>query len=149
MHQNDQKSLSWEIQGGKKVPKVHSIKEKKKKKKKRKPARLKTQKGGLGKVRAKEKKKKKKKKRKIGKSYQVGNLRMQPKKRRILQDESLEVWLKMNELKSKCWYKWSMKISEKMATKKWENSSNTWFLSNAYLGGTSYGILSLFISFIS
>ena len=26
-----------------------------------------------------------------------------------------------------------MKTSEKMTTKKWENSSNTWFLSNAYL----------------
>ena len=27
-----------------------------------------------------------------------------------------------------------MKTSEKMTKKKWENSSNTWFLSNAYLG---------------
>ena len=31
------------------------------------------------------------KKRKEGKSHQVGNLKMQSKKRRILQDESLEV----------------------------------------------------------
>ena len=54
-----------------------------------KPARLKTQKGGLGKVKAKEKKKKKRKK--IGKSYHVGNLKKQPKNRTILQDESLEV----------------------------------------------------------
>ena len=59
---------------------------------------------------------------------------MQPKKRIILQDESLEVKFKMNKLKNKCWYKWPMKTSEKMATKKWENSSNTWFLSNEYLG---------------
>ena len=31
------------------------------------------------------------KKKKFGKSHQVGNLKMQPKKRRILQDENLEV----------------------------------------------------------
>ena len=61
MHQNDWKSLSWEIQGGQKVPKSSfnqemkdqkkKKKEKKKKdpKKEKKPARLKTQKGGLGK----------------------------------------------------------------------------------------------------
>ena len=55
------------------------------------------------------------------------------KKKRILQDESLELWFKRNELTYKCWYKWSMKTSEKMTKKKWENSSNTWFLSNAYL----------------
>ena len=54
MHQNDQKSLSCEIQGGQKFiqsrnerPKKKEKKEKKKKEKK--PARLKTQKGGLGK----------------------------------------------------------------------------------------------------
>ena len=52
-------------------PKVHSIK---KKKKKRKPARLKTQKGGLGKSQGQGKKKKK------GKSHEVGNLKMQPKR---------------------------------------------------------------------
>ena len=55
-------------------------------------------------------------------------------KKRILQDESLEVWFKMNEHKNKCWYKWPIKTSEKMTTKKQENSSNTWLLSNAYLG---------------
>ena len=62
MHQNDQKSLSWEIQGGQKVPKSsfnqemkdqkkkkETKKEKKEKEKEKKPARLKTQKGGLGK----------------------------------------------------------------------------------------------------
>ena len=60
MHQNDQKSLSWEIQGGQKVPKSsfnQEMKDQKKKKKQRKkkkekekkPARLKIQKGGLGK----------------------------------------------------------------------------------------------------
>ena len=65
------------------------LKKEKKKKKKRKPARLKTQKGGLDKSQGQ--RKEEKKKRKIGKSYQVGNLRMQTKKRRILQDESLEV----------------------------------------------------------
>ena len=46
MHQNDQKSLSYEIQGGQKF--IQSRDERPKKKKKR-PARLKTQKGGLGK----------------------------------------------------------------------------------------------------
>ena len=56
------------------------------------PARLKTPKGGLGKSQGQRKEKEEEeKKRKIGKSYQVGNLRMQPKKRRILQDESLEI----------------------------------------------------------
>ena len=78
-------------------------------KKEKKPARLKTQKGGLGKSQGQRKKKKKRetckaenpkrrsrqklgpKKRKEGKSHQVGNLKMQSKKRRILQDESLEV----------------------------------------------------------
>ena len=74
---------------------------------------------------------------KKGKSHQVGNLKMQPKKRRILQDKSLEVWFKMNEFKNKCWYKWTLKTSEKMATKKWENSLNIWFLSNVYLGEIS------------
>ena len=59
-------------------------------KKKQKPARLKTQKGGLGKSQGQRKEEEEKKKI-FGKSYQVGNLRMQPKKRRILQDESLEV----------------------------------------------------------
>ena len=60
MHQNDQKSLSWEIQGGKKIPKSSfnqemkdqkkkREKKKEKKEKEKKPARLKTQKGGLGK----------------------------------------------------------------------------------------------------
>ena len=60
MHQNDQKSLNWEIQGGQKVPKSsfnQEMKDQKKKKKKeerkkekeKKPARLKTQKGSLGK----------------------------------------------------------------------------------------------------
>ena len=53
MHQNDQKSLSCEIQGGQKFIQSRDErpkKEKKKKeKKKKKPARLKTQKGGLGK----------------------------------------------------------------------------------------------------
>ena len=56
----------------------------KKKKKKKKPATLKTQKDGLGKNQGQRKEKR-------GKSHQVENLRMQPKKRRILQDESLEV----------------------------------------------------------
>ena len=37
------------------------------------------------------------KKKKIERSYQVGNLKMQPKKRIILQDKSLEVWFKRNE----------------------------------------------------
>ena len=41
--------------------------------------------------RRRRRRRRRKKKRKIGKFYQVGNLRMQPKKRRILQDESLEV----------------------------------------------------------
>ena len=59
------------------------------KKKKKKPARLKTQKGSLGKSQGQRKEEEEKEK--IGKFYQVGNLRMQPKKRRILQDESLEV----------------------------------------------------------
>ena len=59
------------------------------KKKKRKPARLKTQKGGLGKSQGQRKEEEENKK--IGRSYQVGNLKMQPKKRIILQDESLEV----------------------------------------------------------
>ena len=59
MHQNDQKSLSWEIQGGQKVPKSSFNQEmkdqkkkrekKKRKRKEKKPTRLKTQKGGLGK----------------------------------------------------------------------------------------------------
>ena len=73
MHQKDQKALSWEKQGGKNFPKSslnQDIKDQKKKKiwkkekkekekkkkkedkekeKKRKPAKLKTQKGGLGK----------------------------------------------------------------------------------------------------
>ena len=58
VHQNDQKSLSWEIRG-QKVPKSsfnQEMKDQKKKKKKerkkekeKKPARLKTQKGGLDK----------------------------------------------------------------------------------------------------
>ena len=61
----------------------------KKEKEKRNPARLKTQKGGLGKNQGQRKEEEEKKK--IEKSYQVGNLRMQTKKRRILQDESLEV----------------------------------------------------------
>ena len=65
-----------------------SPKKKKKKEKKIKPARLKTQKGSLGKSQGQRKEEEKKK---IGKSYQVGNLKMQPKKRTILQDESLEV----------------------------------------------------------
>ena len=47
MHQNDQKSLSYEIQRGKKF--IQSKDERPKKKQKKKPARLKTQKGGLGK----------------------------------------------------------------------------------------------------
>ena len=51
------------------------------------------------------KEKKKKKKKKIGRSYQVGNLKTQPKKRIFLQDESLEVWFKRNEHKNNCWYK--------------------------------------------
>ena len=59
---------------------------------------------------------------------------MQPKKKRILQDESLKDWFKRNEHKNKCWYKWSMKTSENMTKKKLENSFNTWFLSNAYFG---------------
>ena len=59
---------------------------------------------------------------------------MQPKKKIILQDESLEVWFKRIKDKNNCWYKWPMKTSAKMTKKKWENSSNTWFLSNAYLG---------------
>ena len=67
-------------------PKVHSIKEKKKKKKK--PARLKTQKGGLGKSQGQRKEAEEEKK--FGRSYQLGNLKMQPKKKRILQDESLK-----------------------------------------------------------
>ena len=31
------------------------------------------------------------------------------KKKRILQDENLELWFKRNELTYKCWYKWPMK----------------------------------------
>ena len=57
---------------------------KKDKEKKRKPTKLKTQKGGLSKSYGQRKEKK-------GKSHQVGNLKMQPKKKRILQDESLEI----------------------------------------------------------
>ena len=64
-------------------------KKKRKKKEKKKPARLKTQKGNLGKSQGQRKEEEAKKK--IGRSYQVGNLKMQPKKRIILQDESLEV----------------------------------------------------------
>ena len=73
-------------------PKVHSIKRKKKekKKKKRKPARLKTQKGGLGKSQGQRKEAEEEEK-KFGRSYQLGNLKMQLKKRIILQDESLEL----------------------------------------------------------
>ena len=57
---------------------------KKEKEKKRKPTRMKTRKGSLGKNYSQRKEKR-------GKSHQVGNLKMQPKKRKILQDESLEV----------------------------------------------------------
>ena len=39
-------------------------------------------------------------KRKAGKSHQVGNLKMQHKKKMILQDESLKVWFKRNEHKT-------------------------------------------------
>ena len=55
VHQNDQKSLSCEIQGGQKFIQSRNerpkkkIKKERKKKKKKKPARLKTQKGVLGK----------------------------------------------------------------------------------------------------
>ena len=49
VHQNDQKSLSCKIQGGKKFIQSRDERPKKKRKKKKKPARLKTQKGGLGK----------------------------------------------------------------------------------------------------
>ena len=74
---------------------------KRKKKKKKKPARLKTQKGGLGKSQG-QRKEEEEEEEEIGRSYQVGNLKMQPKKIIILQDESLEVWFKRNELKNNC-----------------------------------------------
>ena len=85
VHQNDQKSLSCEIQGGQKFiqsrderpkkkkeeacqaenPKGRSRQKlgpkKKEKKKKKKPARLKTQKGGLGKSQGQRRKRKEKK----------------------------------------------------------------------------------------
>ena len=73
----------------------------KKKKKKKKPARLKAQKGGLGKSQGQRKEAKEEEK-KIGRSYQLGNLKMQLKKRIILQDESLEVWFKRNEHTNNC-----------------------------------------------
>ena len=76
-----------DIQRGQKVPKCsfnQDIKDKKKK-----TARLKTQKDDLGKSQGQRKGEKEKKK--IGRSYQVGNLKMQPKRRIILQDESLEI----------------------------------------------------------
>ena len=81
-------------------PKVHSIKrlktqrkrkERKKERNKKKLARLKTQKGGLGKSQGQRKEEEEEEKKKFGRSYQTGNLKMQPKKRIILQDESLEV----------------------------------------------------------
>ena len=73
---------------------------KKKKKIKESPARLKTQKGGLGKGQGERKEEEEEEE--IGRSYQVGNLKMQPKKRIILQDESLEVWFNRNEHKNNC-----------------------------------------------
>ena len=76
---------------------------KKKRKRKESPVRLKTQKGGLGKSWGQRKEEEEEEKKiKIGRSYQVGNLKMQPKKRIILQDESLEVWFKRNEHKNNC-----------------------------------------------
>ena len=50
----------------------------------------------------KKKRRRRRRKKKFGRSYQVGNLKMQPKKRIILQDESLEVWFKRNEHKNNC-----------------------------------------------
>ena len=73
---------------------------KKKKKRKESPTRLKTQKGGLGKGQGERKEEEEEEE--IGRSYQVGNLKMQPKKRIILQDESLEVWFNRNEHKNNC-----------------------------------------------
>ena len=76
-------------------------KKKEKKKEKKKPARIKTQKGSLGKSQGQRKEEEEEKK-KFGRSYQVGNLKMQPKKRIILHDESLELWFKRNEHKNNC-----------------------------------------------
>ena len=56
-----------------------------KKEKKRKPARLKTQKGGLGKSQGQRKEEK------MVRSQQIENLKMYSKKKRILQDESEEL----------------------------------------------------------
>ena len=72
------------------------------KKKEKKLARLKTQKGGLDKSQGQRKEEEEEEEEEIGRSYQVGNLKMQPKKIIILQDESLEVWFKRNELKNNC-----------------------------------------------
>ena len=58
---------------------------KKKKRKEKKPARLKTQKGGLGKSQGQRKEEK------MVRSQQIENLKMYSKKKRILQDESEEL----------------------------------------------------------
>ena len=64
----------------------------KKKKKKMEAYQAKNPKGqSRQKLGPKKRRRRRGRKEKIGKSYQVGNLRMQPKKKRILQDESLEV----------------------------------------------------------
>ena len=55
----------------------------------------------------------------MGKSHKVGNLKMQPKKNRILQDESLEIKFKRNQHK-KMLIQVTMKTSEKMTRKKWK-----------------------------
>ena len=66
-------------------------KKKKRKEKKRKEARQAENPKRRSRQKLGPKKRRRRRKEKIGKPYQVGNLRMQPKKRRILQDESLEV----------------------------------------------------------
>ena len=63
---------------------IQSRDERQQKKKKKKEARYVKNPKGWSRQKLRPKKKK-------GKSYQVGNLRMQPEKRRILQDENLEV----------------------------------------------------------
>ena len=78
-------------------------KKKKKRKKKKKAHQAENPKWwSRQKLGPKKKRRRRRKKKIFGRSYQVGNLKMQPKKRIILQDESLEVWFKRNEHKNNC-----------------------------------------------
>ena len=72
------------------------------KKKKKKARQAENPKGWSRQKLGPKKRRRRRKKKKIGRSYQVGNLKMQPKKRIILQDESLEVRFKRNEYKNNC-----------------------------------------------